>query len=456
MEHLIAKLDQSFVASKHAITNKIDALCHQITQVNRVSVDGRLISAKGSLLVVSLPKLKVGEICQIIDPDANVNLLAEVIALDGKYASLMPYAGINMLSSQVIIKRLQKTPTIKVGDYLLGSIVNGFAKIIEPGTTNSDRYSFYPLQADATDPLTKPLITKSLSTGVAAIDLFITCGVGQRLAIVAPPGVGKTTLIGMILRNSSADVVIIALIGERSREVREFIDLELDPESRKKCVLVVATSETAVGEQVQAALVAHTIAEYFRDQGKQVVLFLDSITRYVRARREIALSSGEQPVREGFPSSVFIALQKLLERCGTNQYGSITAFYTVLTEGDAVAQDTVADEVKGIVDGHIILTRQLATQNHYPAIDISQSISRVIDRIIPKEHLDAGKKIRILLSKYKQVEFLLQVGEYKQGSDALADEAIKKYPEIMRLVHQTKQQKVTNEKVLQRLLRLAQ
>lgn len=455
METITARIDTLFEDRCKSALAKLDATQYQISQLERTEVEGRLISAKGSLLVVSLPNLKVGEICHVVDELSGVNLLAEVIALDGKYANLMPYAGINMLSSQVVIRRLQQKPTIKVGNYLLGTILDGFAHVID-GEIGSDKsHAYYPLQGTITDPLKRPLITKPLLTGVAAIDLFITCGVGQRLAIVAPPGVGKTTLIGMILRNSSADVIVIGLIGERGREVREFIDLELDEESRKKCVLVIATSETPVGEQVQAAFVAHTIAEYFRDQGKNVVLFVDSITRYVRARREVALSSGELPVRDGFPSSVFLALQKLLERSGTNQYGSITAFYTVLTEGDAVAQDPVADEVKGIVDGHIVLTRQLASQNHFPAIDLQQSISRVIDRVTTKDHLNASRKIGILLSKYKQIEFLLQVGEYHAGSDRLADEAIKKYPEIMLLVKQLKNQQVSFDRILQQLLRLA-
>ena len=260
--------------------------------------------------------------------------------------------------------------------------------------------------------------------------------------------------MGIILRNSKVDIIVVALIGERGREVREFIDIELTGEMRSKCVLVVATSDRPPVEQVKCAYVAQTIAEYFRDQGKNVLLFVDSITRFARAQREVGLSAGEPIARSGFPPSVFLSFPRLMERAGNNEHGSITAFYTVLMEGDTVSLDPIADEVKSIIDGHIILTRKLAEQGHFPAINILTSLSRIADRIIEVDQLQAARHIRLLLSKYEELEFLIRVGEYKSGQDKLSDESIAKHAEIMKLLKQNQHEKVNYENALYSLIQL--
>ena len=259
---------------------------------------------------------------------------------------------------------------------------------------------------------------------------------GQRLGVFAPPGVGKTTLMGMLIRNVASDIVVIALIGERGREVREFIDLELDEEIRSRCVLVVATSDKPPVEQVKAAYVAQTIAEYFRDQGKNVALFMDSITRFARAQREVGLSAGEPLARGGFPPSVFLSFPQLMERAGNTPDGSITAFYMTLTDAEQNNSDVIAEEVKSIIDGHIMLNRNLANRGHYPAIDILSSLSRIGDRVISNDQLLATRHLRMLLTEHNEIEFLLRVGEYVAGQNKIADEAIAKHDDIIKFLQQ--------------------
>jgi type III secretion protein N (ATPase) len=294
---------------------------------------------------------------------------------------------------------------------------------------------FYPVFADAPDPMTRRIIKDPMPLGVRVIDSLLTCGEGQRMGIFAAAGGGKSTLLGMLVKGADVDVTVVALIGERGREVREFIEHELGEQGRKRAVIVCATSDKSSMERAKAAYVATAIAEYFRDQGKKVLFLMDSVTRFARAQREIGLAAGEPPTRRGYPPSVFANLPKLMERVGMNDKGSITALYTVLVEGDDMTEP-IADETRSILDGHIILSRALASANHYPAIDVLASASRVQNNVVAPEHRAAAGRMRQLMAKYAEVELLVKIGEYKRGSDAVADEAIEKIDAIRTFLKQ--------------------
>jgi type III secretion protein N (ATPase) len=333
------------------------------------------------------------------------------------------------------------TPTgrahmVPVGDGLLGRVLDGLGRPLDADTAGplqADR--FYPVFADAPDPMRRRIIKDPMPLGVRAIDGLLTCGEGQRMGIFAAAGGGKSTLLGMLVKGAAADVIVIALIGERGREVREFIENELGEEGCRRSVIVCATSDKSSMERAKAAYVATAIAEYFRDQGRKVLFLMDSVTRFARAQREIGLAAGEPPTRRGFPPSVFATLPKLMERVGMNDRGSITALYTVLVEGDDMTEP-IADETRSILDGHIILSRNLAAANHYPAIDILASTSRVQNAVVSREHRAAAGRLRELMAKYAEVELLVKIGEYKRGGDATTDEAIDKIEVIREFLKQ--------------------
>jgi len=439
------KSEELFKKYSNIIDYSLSKIKHNIHNFNAYSLSGKVISAKGNNITASLPNAKIGDLCHIIDSN-NLNVKAEVVAIQSNQVILIPFAHINNISQHCMVVRQNQGFLIPISDKILGTIVDGLGEhvssmIDDDHVTNQNEEqsgSYYNISGVTPDPLKRPLIDQQLLTGITAIDLFTPCGIGQRMGIFAPPGVGKTTLMGMLLRGVNADVVIITLIGERGREVREFIELELDAELRKKCVLVVATSDKPPVEQAKSAYVAQTIAEYFRDQGKNVVLFMDSITRFARAIREIGLSAGEPITRGGFPPSVFLAFPQLMERAGNTETGSITAFYMVLTDIETNNSDPIAEEVKSIIDGHIMLSRNLANQGHYPAIDVLSSLSRIEDRIITNKHRLASSRIKMLLEEYRAIEFLVKVGEYKEGQSQVSDEAIKKQPQIMEFLKQRK------------------
>ena len=308
----------------------------------------------------------------------------------------------------------------------------------------------FPVIQSPPDPLKRQLITEPLPTGIRAIDGILTVGKGQRMGIFAGAGVGKSTLLGMIARNAVADVNVITLIGERGREVREFLIHDLGPEGMKRSVVIVSTSDQAAQLRINAAYVGTAIAEYFRDQGKTVILMMDSVTRYARALREVGLAAGEPPARAGFTPSVFATLPRLLERSGNSDKGFMTAFYTILVAGDDI-HEPVSDESKSILDGHIILSNELAHQYHYPAIDVLASISRIITHITGKEHQELVGKVREVLSHYKKNELLIRIGEYKPGSDKDADFAIKFIDKVNRFLRQQVDEKCSFEETLQQL-----
>ena len=432
----------NFYTSK--IQNKLSYLAQKYNNISAYTLYGKVLSAKGTNIIAYLPTAKVGDLCEITDL-REFNIKAEVVAINGHNAVLIPFSYIHNVSQNCYIYKKNEWFSIKLNNDLLGSIVNGLGEFQFRINNNEkkDQTSIdtnltqqRDIMAKAPDPLQRPIIDKQLLTNINAIDLFIPCGIGQRLGVFAPPGVGKTTLMGMLIRNVEADVVVIALIGERGREVREFIDLELDEGILSRCVVVVSTSDKPPVEQVKAAYVAQTIAEYFRDQGKNVVLFMDSITRFARAGREIGLSAGEPITRGGFPPSVFLSFPQLMERAGTTPNGSITAFYMVLTDISQNNSDAIAEEIKSISDGHIMLSRDLANRGHYPAIDVLTSLSRIGDRLITQKQLLATRHLRLLLTEHNEIEFLLKVGEYVAGQNKLADEAIAKYDDIIKFLQQ--------------------
>ena len=399
-----------------------------------VSQRGRVVQAFGTMLRVSGIQARIGQQCHIVDPHNGAALAAEVVGFADGHALLVPLAPLHGVSLDSEVEVLNQGSTVMFGRGLMGRVLNSFGQPLDGRPLPSDLVA-QPLHADAPSPMARPPISDVFSTGVRVIDGLLTVGVGQRLGVFAAAGGGKSTLLGMLAKQAHADVIVIALIGERGREVREFIEDSLGEEGMARSVLIVSTSDRPAMERVRAAHAATAIAEGFRAQGARVMLLMDSVTRYARALREIGLSIGEPPVRRGFPPSVFAELPRLFERVGNDGIGSITAFYTVLLE-DEDSADPVAEEVRSILDGHMVLSRQLGQANHYPAIDVLASVSRTFTRVASPEHQRAAGHVRALMAKHAEIRFLLQVGEYRAGSDPQADEAIAKHPAINALLRQ--------------------
>jgi len=393
-------------------------------------IKGRVIQVVGTIIKAVVPAVKVGEVCILRNPGEDFEMKAEVVGFSRDAALLTPLGDMYGISAYTEVTPTGRAHMVPVGDGLLGRVLDGLGRPLDAetaGPLQADR--FYPVFADAPDPMKRRIIKDPMPLGVRAIDGLLTCGEGQRMGIFAAAGGGKSTLLGMLVKGAAADVIVIALIGERGREVREFIENELGEEGCRRSVIVCATSDKSSMERAKAAYVATAIAEYFRDQGRKVLFLMDSVTRFARAQREIGLAAGEPPTRRGFPPSVFATLPKLMERVGMNDRGSITALYTVLVEGDDMTEP-IADETRSILDGHIILSRNLAAANHYPAIDILASTSRVQGAVVSREHRSAAGRLRELMAKYSEVELLVKIGEYKRGGDATTDEAIDKIDAI--------------------------
>ncbi|WP_329604879.1 type III secretion system ATPase SctN [Spartinivicinus ruber] len=436
-----------------------EGLRKTIAEASLIKTHGKVTHVTGTIIRAHLANVKVGELCTLYCPSTNQRQLAEVVGFEHQQALLTPLGDLAGISSSTQVIATGKMLEVAVGDHLLGQVLNGLGQPLQsttltPTTTDNSAAAYYPVLADAPAPLDRQLINSPLSLGVKAIDGLLTCGAGQRLGIFAAAGGGKSTLLSMLAKGACVDVIVIALIGERGREVREFIEHSLTEETRQRAVLVVATSDRPAMERTKAAFVATTIAEFFRDQGKQVLLLMDSVTRFARAQREIGLAAGEPPTRRGFPPSVFATLPKLLERAGPAAKGSITGLYTVLVEGDDL-NEPVADETRSILDGHIILSRELAAANHYPAIDILQSSSRVMNHIVSPDQQMAAGQVRQWMAKYKAAELLLKVGEYQQGSDLETDQAIAKWPAIQAFLQQPQNQQNSVEATYSQLIELA-
>jgi type III secretion protein N (ATPase) len=395
---------------------------------------GRIVQAFGTTLRVSGLNARIGQQCRISDGQGPV-LRAEVVGLSGGDAILVPLAGLQQVSADAQVEVVDDAAEVPFGHGLLGRVLDAFGQPLD-GLPLPAGLSSRPLHVAAPNPLQRVPVHEVFATGVRALDAALTVGIGQRLGIFAMAGGGKSTLLGMLARHARSEVNVIALVGERGREVREFIEDCLGPEGLARTVLVVATSERPAMERVRAAQAATAIAEGFRVEGARVLLLMDSVTRYARALREIGLSVGEPAVRRGFPPSVFAELPRLFERAGNDARGSITAFYTVLAE-DEDGGDPIAEETRSILDGHVVLSRELGQAGHYPAIDLLASASRVFPRITQAPHRDAAGRLRALMAKHAEIRFLLQVGEYRSGSDVLADSAIERWPAIEKLLRQT-------------------
>ncbi len=420
-----------------------------------LTITGRVTQVIGTIIKAVVPSVKIGEVCILRQPGEDFELKAEVVGFARDAALLTPLGDMYGISASTEVIPTGRSHMVPVGPGLLGRVLDGLGRPLdakERGPLQADK--FYPVFADAPDPLSRRVIQNPLPMGVRAIDALLTCGEGQRMGIFAAAGGGKSTLMGMLVKGAQVDVTVIALIGERGREVREFIEHELGEEGRKRAVIVCATSDKSSMERAKAAYVATAIAEYFRDQGQKVLFLMDSVTRFARAQREIGLAAGEPPTRRGYPPSVFATLPKLMERVGMNDKGSITALYTVLVEGDDMTEP-VADETRSILDGHIVLSRALAASNHYPAIDVLSSASRVQNNVISAPHKAAAGRVRELMAKYNEVELLVKIGEYKRGSDAITDEAIDKIDDIRAFLRQRTNEQAEFSVALEALERLA-
>lgn len=432
-----------------SLDDHFDKILGGLEDLELTTVNGRITEVVGMLIKAIVPNVKIGEVCLI--KREGEPLRTEVVGFTREEVFLSPLGEMTGIgpSSEVIPTHLPLN--IKVGPNLLGRVLNGLGEPLDVHTKGPlEVDEIYPVLQAPPDPVKRMRITEPLSTGVRAIDGVLTTGRGQRVGIFAAAGGGKSTLLGMIARNAQADVNVISLIGERGRELRDFIEKDLGPEGLKRSVLVVSTSDQASQLRLNAAYVGTAIAEYFRAQGKSVILMMDSVTRFARALREVGLAAGEPPARAGYTPSVFSTLPKLLERTGNSDKGSITAFYTILVAGDDM-NEPVADEVRSILDGHIILSADLARQYHYPAIDVLSSASRVMQSIVPKEHLQLVGKLKEVLANYKKNELLIKIGEYKRGADKAGDFAIDYIEKVNKFLKQAVEEKCSFQETLQLL-----
>lgn len=414
--------------------NRIGSLLDRAKQINTVESRGRVVQLIGLVIESEGPLAAIGEVCKIISSRQNEPTYAEVVGFRNNRLLLMPLGDINGIHAGSEVVATGKPFTIGVGEELKGRVINSFGVPLDGGERLRcvDNVSLYT-QPPA--PMKRQRIKLQFQTGIKALDTFVPCGRGQRLGIFAGSGVGKSTLLGMIASHSEADVNVIALIGERGREVREFIENELGRDGLKKSIVVVATSNEPALARVKGAFTAMAIAEYFRDRGLNVLMMMDSVTRFAMAQREIGLAIGEPPATRGYTPSVFSLLPQLLERAGMGENGAITGLFTVLVEQDDM-NDPIADAVRSILDGHIVLTRELATQNHYPAIDVLESVSRLTRDLLKPEQIELASRAREILATYKRNQDLITIGAYPRGSNPEIDEAIELREPLNRFLRQ--------------------
>ncbi len=430
-----------------AIKNKVD---EKLENTQLYQFKGTVSKLLGLTVEVKLPGLKIGDLCYIETYNGEKKP-AEVVAFKGEVAQLLLLLDGAGIGQGSLVESTGAPICIPVGDFLLGRLITPMGEPMDGKPMNTEGAIWRNIEGPPPGPFERPIITEQFSTGVRAIDGCMTMGCGQRLGLFAGSGVGKSTLLGMIARNSDADVNVIALIGERGREVKEFIEDSLGPEGMKKSVLVCSTGDQPPLIRQKALLTATAVCEYFRDKGNKVFLMTDTVTRCAMAGREVGLSIGEPPTMKGYPPSIFSWLQKVLERAGNSPKGSITALYTVLMEGDDIS-DPIVDIVRGIVDGHIFLSRKVAESNHYPAIDVLGSISRLMSAIASPEHKEAAAKMRTMLSLYRENKDLIDVGMYQPGSNPKLDIAIQMMPQINAFLQQRTSDSVTMETTIQAMV----
>lgn len=430
-------------------------LLERIDEIDTFKRYGRVKRVVGLMIESQGPESSIGDVCFIHVGTANKRKIqAEVVGFKDENIVLMPYTSIQDISPGSLVETTLKPLEIKVGTGLIGNIVDSLGQPLDGAILPKGLISV-PTEQSPPNPMSRPPINEAIEVGVRIIDSLLTVGKGQRVGIFAGSGVGKSTLLGMIARNTKADLNVIALIGERGREVREFIDRDLGEEGLNRSIVVVATSDQPALMRIKGAHTATAIAEYFRDKGLNVMMMMDSVTRVAMAQREVGLAIGEPPTTKGYTPSVFANLPKLLERTGTNEFGSITGFYTVLVDGDDM-NEPIADSVRGILDGHFVLSRELANKGQYPAIDVLKSISRIMNNIVSKEHARAAEKLRDLLSVYINSEDLINIGAYKKGSSKEIDEAITNYPEILSFLKQSTEEKFSMDEGISHLFKITE
>ena len=410
---------------------------------------GKIENIVGMAMEASGGRASIGDIAYVYNEEKKEQLPVEVVGFKEDKIQLMAYDNMSGISSGSFVRNTKKRLKIPVGEFLRGRIIDAMGRPMDDlGPFESERY--YYVESPKINPLDRPPIEEKLEFGVKAIDGLNTIGKGQRIGIFAGSGVGKSTLLGMIAKNVKTDINVIALVGERGREVREFIEKDLGPEGLKRSILVIATSDQPAMLRMKCPMVATTIAEYFKDQGKDVILMMDSLTRFAMAQREIGLAIGEPPVARGYTPSIYAEFPKLLERSGNFKTGSITGVYTVLVEGDDT-NEPVADTVRGILDGHIVLSRKLANENHFPAIDVNASISRLMNNIVSEEHRKLASAMRDILSLYEKNADLISIGAYKKGTNPKLDIAIAKIDKVNEFLKQEIRGSFTYEESLQRM-----
>lgn len=429
----------------------VDYLLESLHSIDSFKRYGKVIRVIGLMIESKGPKTSIGDVCYIHTANGRKQKIkAEVVGFQEENVLLMPFTYVKDIAVGSLVEATDRPLEIKVGQSLIGKVLDGMGAPLDGASLPKGLFR-YPTENEPPNPMERPRIHESIQLGIRSIDSLLTVGKGQRVGIFAGSGVGKSTLLGMVARNSTADLNVIALIGERGREVLDFIERDLGEEGLKRSVVIVATSDQPALMRIKGAQTATAIAEYFRDQGKNVMLMMDSVTRVAMAQREIGLAVGEPPTTKGYTPSVFAVLPKLLERSGTNRKGTITAFYTVLVDGDDF-NEPISDTVRGILDGHFILDRNLANKGQFPAVNILKSISRVMNDIVSKEHRQAADRFRELLSSYVDAEDLISIGAYKRGSSKSVDEAIQIYPSILAFLKQQVDEDVSFDEAVGRLL----
>lgn len=424
-------------------------LSDRVRKAETVEHIGKVENIVGMAMESSGDRASIGDIAMIYNDEQKRQIPVEVVGFKGSRIQLMAYEPTNGIASGSFVRNTKKRLQIPVGDCLKGRVIDALGNPMDlKGPMEAD--SHYYVTNQYMNPLARPPISERLDFGVKAIDGLLTIGKGQRIGIFAGSGVGKSTLLGMIAKNAKVDINVIALVGERGREVREFVERDLGEEGLKRSVVIVATSDQPAMLRMKCPLVATTVAEYFKDQGLDVLLMMDSLTRFAMAQREIGLAIGEPPVARGYTPSIYAEFPKLLERSGKFEQGSITGVYTVLVEGDDT-NEPVADTVRGILDGHIVLTRKLANSNHFPAIDISASISRLMSSIVSQEHKELASKLRDIMGIYEKNEDLVSIGAYKAGTNQKLDYALTKIDKIQEFLKQKTDENFTYEEMLQQL-----
>jgi flagellum-specific ATP synthase len=421
-----------------------------VDRADLVKVIGKVVQVVGLIIEAQVGGVSVGDLCSIRIEKENRDAFAEVVGFREKRVLLMPLGSTSGIAPGAQVTAAGKPLMVKVGQDVLGRVLGGLGEPIDgKGPLLAEKEC--PLDANPPDPVKRPRVTEVMRTGVRAVDGLLTVGRGQRIGIFAGSGVGKSTLMGMIARNAEAEVNVICLVGERGREVRDFMEESLGEEGLAKSVVVVATSDQPPMIRLKAAFVATAIAEYFRDQGKNIILMMDSVTRFAMAERDIGLAAGEPPTTKGYTPSVFALLPRLMERSGTSEIGTVTAFYTILVEGDDF-NEPIADHSRSILDGHIVLSRDLAARNHYPAVDVPSSVSRLMVNLVSDEHREAAGKLREVLARYAEAEDLINIGAYVKGSNPKIDYALSKIDQVNDLLKQGTYDKIDYEETVDRLI----